>query len=145
MNAAQLATLKTALLADANVSALVASNNHIAIAATHNQPGTGTVYRPVITTAELNTAINWTEYALLTVAQQNAYQAMISGGAVDGTNANIRAGFASIFMTATATKANLIALAQRTPTKGEMAYMTGNICSLYGLTLTANDIAQALT
>lgn len=144
MNASQLATLKTALLADANVSALIAANNHIAISATYNQPGTGVIYRPSISAAQLNTAIVWSEYVLLTAVQQNAYQAMIAGGQVDGSSANIRAGFASIFATSLVTKANLIAISQRVPTKGEMVFTAANVCSAFGLSLTPNDIAQAL-
>lgn len=146
MTPAQLTTFKAAILANTGVAAERTGNNHIAIAAHYNAPGTGVVYRPVITAAELNTAVVWTEYATLTAVLQNCYQAMIAAGSVDGTNANIRAGFASIFAGtgAAATRANLIALAQRVPTKAEMIFTTSSICSAFSLIVTPNHVALAM-
>lgn len=146
MTPAQLVPFKAHILANVGIAADRTANNHIAIAAHYNSAGTGVVWRPVITAAELNTAVVWTEYATLTAVLQNCYQAMIAAGQVDGTNANIRAGFNSIFAGtgAAVTRANLVALAQRVPTKGEMAFMTGNVCSAYGLIVTPNHVAQAM-
>lgn len=146
MTPAQLATFKAAIQANPACAAMLAAADHIGIAALYNSAGAGSVYRPSIPAAELNTAIVWTEYAALTAVLQNCYQAMIAPGAVDGSNANIRTGFASIFAGAgaAATRANLVALAQRTPTKVEMIFMIGNVCSAFGLIVTANDVAQAL-
>ena len=77
MTPAQLQTLKAAILADATAAALAGANNHIGLAAYLNSPGTGQIYRPSISSVELNTAIVWTEYALLTALAQNAYLAML--------------------------------------------------------------------
>lgn len=143
---AQLVPFKAHILANVGIAADRTANNHIAIAAHYNTPGTGVVHRPAITSAELTSAVVWSEYATLTVALQNCFQAMIASAAVDGTNANIRAGFAFIFAgagTAT-TRNNLIALAQRVPTKGEMAFMVGSVCSAFGLIVTPNHVAQAM-
>jgi len=146
MTPAQLTTLKAAILANTAIAAERTANNHIGIAAHYNAPGTGVVWRPVITAAELNAAVVWTEYATLTAVLQNCFQAMIAGEWVDGTNTNIRAGFASIFAGtgAAVTRANLVALAQRVPTRFEMAFMTGSVCSLFGRIVTPNDVALAM-
>ncbi len=146
MTPAQLLAFKTHILANAGLVTERATNNHTAIAAHYNSAGTGAVWRPSIEASELNTAIVWTEYAALTAVLQNCYQAMVAAGSVDGSNTNIRAGFASIFAGtgAAVTRANLVALAQRVPTKGEMVFMTGNVCSAFGLIVSANDVAQAL-
>lgn len=144
MTPAQVQTLKAAILADANASPARLAGDHGSIANYYNSAGAGVVYRPFITVAELNTAISWAEYVLLPVASQNCYQAMIAGGSVDGSNANVRAGFASIFATATTTKANLVALAQRVPTKLETLFTVSNVCPLFGATITAADIAAVL-
>lgn len=144
MTPAQVQTLKAAILADANASPARLSGDHGSIANYLNSPGAGVVFRPSITVAELNTAIVWSEYTLLPVASQNCYQAMIAGGSVDGSNPNVRAGFASIFATATQTKANLIALAQKVPTKLEAIFVTSNVCPLFGTNITAADIAAVL-
>jgi hypothetical protein len=144
MTPAQLQTLKAAILADATAGPLAAANNHIAIAAYLNQAGSGLVYRPAIPSWEMNTSIVWTEYAVLTALQQNCYQAMISPGTVDATSANIRAGLAAIFGAAATTKANLTALISRIQTKGESVFTSANVCPLFGIIFTANDVAQAL-
>lgn len=146
MTPAQLSTFKAHILANAALVAERAASNHSGIAAHYNSAGTGVVWRPLITAAELNTAVVWTEYATLTAVLQNCFQAMIAAGSVDGTNTNIRAGFASIFAGtgAAVTRANLVTLAQRVPTKLEMVYMTGSVCSLYGRIVTPNDVAQAM-
>lgn len=144
MTPGQLTVFKAAIIANGSLSAMIAANDHIGIAAFYNGVGTGVVYRPSISAAELNTAIVWTEYAALTAVFQNCYQAMIAPGTVDGSNANIRAGFGSVFAAATVTKANLVAMAQRVPTKFEMVFTTASVCSLFGVAVTANDVAQAL-
>lgn len=146
MTPAQFVTFKTHILANAGIAAERTASNHVGIAAHYNAPGTGVVWRPLITAAELNTAVVWTEYATLTAVLQNCFQAMIAGGSVDGTNANIRAGFASIFAGTgqAVTRANLVALAQRVPTKLEMVHMAGNVCSVFGRVVSPNDVAQAI-
>lgn len=144
MTPAQLLTFKAHILANAALVDERAASNHIAIAQHYNGAGTGVIYRPSIPATELNTAVVWTEYALLTVLFQNCYQAMIAPGAVDGSNANIRTGFATIFAAANGTRANLVALAQRVPTKFEQVFTVANVCSVFGQTVTPNDVAQAL-
>lgn len=142
MNAAQLATFKVAINGDANLSAARAAGDQGAIAAYYNAAGTGTIWRPSISVGELNTAIVWSEFSAMTVGKQNAYLAMVLAS-VDATNANIRAGFASIFAGLTSL-ANLTALAQRVPTRYEALFTTAQVCSVFGRQVSVADVAEAL-
>lgn len=142
MNAAQLTVFKAAILADGNVSAFVSAQNHIAIAAYYNGAGTGNIWRPDIKVSEINTALVGSEFVALTAIKQNLFL-VIASAPVDATSANVRANFTAIFTSGT-TLSNLTALAQRVPTKGEMVFTTSNVCSMYGLIVSANDVAQAL-
>jgi hypothetical protein len=144
LTAAQLATFKAAILADANLAANRAAQAHGAIADYYALAGTGTIWRPVITTQELNTAIVWSEFSALTALLQNAYMALISPGYIDATSANVRGGFTAIFAVGTTSRTNLTTLAQRTPTRFEALFTTANVCSLYGYTPSVADVAQAL-
>jgi len=142
MNAAQLTAFKAAILADSSLAAARTAGDHGAIAAYYQGAGSGTVWRPVVTTAELNTAIVWTEFIALSVQVQNAYIALIQAGSVDATSANVRAGFSAIF-TGTSL-ANLTAIAKRVPTRFEALFSVANVCSVFGQTVAAADIAAAL-
>lgn len=140
MTPAQIATLKADILANAatrptaDMGALVTYYNATA--------ASGFVWRPQVGTKELNTAIVWSEFVALPVATQNGYFAIISGGYMDATSANIRAGFGTIFSGTSQT--NLIALVKRTPTNFEALYTTSNVCALFGEILSVADIALAL-
>ena len=142
MNSAQLTTFKAAILAEPNVAAARASQSHGAIAAYYNGPGTGLIWRPAITVAELNTAIVWSEFIALTQGQRDAYAALISGATVDATNANVRAGFSTIFAGTSIT--NLTALAQRVPTVFEQLFSSGGVSTMFGYQVSVADVVQAL-
>jgi hypothetical protein len=142
LNTSQLATFKAAINGDANLAAARAAGDQGAIAAYYNAAGSGSIWRPSINSAELNTAIVWSEFIALPVQTQNAYFALVQGGKIDATNANIRAGFSSIF--AGTTIGNLTALAARVPTRFEALFTTANVCSCFGQTVTPADVAQAL-
>lgn len=146
MTPAQLATFKAHIVANASIAALLLANNHIAIADHYNGAGTGVIYRPNIPVEELKTGVVWSEFAALAVNLQNCFTAMMAGVTVDGSNANIRTGFATIFAGAggLATRTNLVALAQRVPTKFEQVFTLNNVCSVFGQSVSANDVAQAL-
>jgi hypothetical protein len=140
----QLATLKSAMLADANLTAFVAAGNDGAIAAYYNATGAGNLWRPIITVSELNTAIVWSEFAGLTVALQNTYLAMVVVGSVDATNVNIRNGFSTVF-TGKTSLTNLSALAQRVATRLEALYAVANVCPIFGYVISVAEINQART
>jgi hypothetical protein len=75
------------------------------------------------------------------VGKQNAYLALIQG-AIDATNANIRAGFGAIFGGTSVT--NLTALAQRVPTRFEALFTTAQVSAAFGQSVTVADVAAAL-
>lgn len=143
LTTAQSTAFRTAILADAALAAHRTAGNHGAIAAYYATAGTGTIWRPDISTTELNTAIVWSEFALLSVQLQNTYHALIATSNVDATSANIRGGFTAIFA-AGATRTNLTALAQRVPTKFEQLFTTSQVCSLFGYTPSVTDVVSAL-
>jgi len=144
MTPAQLATFKTAILADANLAAYLSARNDGAITDYYNQPGAGTIWRPSISIAELNTAILWNEYITLSVQFQGGYLAMIANGVIDATSANIRSGFASIF-TGKTSLTNLSAIAQVIPTRFEALFTTSQVCSVFGKRVTVQDVVLTLT
>lgn len=144
MTTAQLATFRTAITGNSSLTAAVSAGAHGEIVAHYSQPGTGTIWRPEITVKELNTAIVWSEYAALTVALQNTYRALIAPGFIDATSANIRGGFSTIFGAATASRANLLAIAQRVPTRFEALYTSAQVCSMFGRSPSVADVVDAL-
>jgi hypothetical protein len=98
MTPAQLSALKAAAQADPNVLQNFADGNDQTVADYYNaNHASRLVWRPQIMVRELNTAIDWSAFALLSVAKQNAYMAMTQGGFVDGTAANVRSGFNTVF------------------------------------------------
>jgi hypothetical protein len=143
LTTAQLATFKAAILADANLATHRSNQAHGAIASYYAQNAAGTIWRPVITVEELNTAIVWSEFVTLTALFQNAYLALISPGYVDATSTNVRAGFSTIFAGKTSLS-NLTNLAQRTPSRLEALFTTSQVCSLFGYVASVSDVAEAL-
>jgi hypothetical protein len=141
---AQLATFKAAILADSSQTQNVSAKAHGAIAAYYAAAGTGNVWRPSISTSELNTAIVWSEFAALTALLQNTYLALIAPGYVDATSANVRAAFATIFGAATTSRPNLTAIAQRPASRFEALFTTSQVCSLFGATPSVEDVVAAL-
>lgn len=142
LTTAQLATFKADI--QTNQAANLAAGNHGAIALYYNSAGTGTVWRPNIDVSELNTAIVWSDFAALTVAKQNTYLAMITAGFVDATNANIRAGFTTVFGGGSQSLTNLTALAQRVPTRFEQLFTTSQVSATFGQSVSVADIVFAL-
>jgi hypothetical protein len=119
MTPAQLTALKAAAQADPNTL------QNFAEATIRPSPTTTTPLTrralcgaPQIMVRELNTAIDWSAFALLSVAKQNAYMAMTQGGFVDGTAANVRSGFNTVFGAGVTLDA-LTAIAQRNATRLE--------------------------
>lgn len=146
---AQAQIFRDAVKADPSVAALYIVRDSQAIADNYNAVTATTLWRKSITTAELNNAIVWSEFAGLTTALQNTYLAMINVGTVDATQAGIRAGFGTVFA-ATVSLTNLTALAQRFGTRFETiaGFLTvespSNTSSVYGHVLTALEVGEAL-
>lgn len=144
MTPAQLTTFKTAINGDANLAADRAAGRHGVIAAYYNAAGAGSIWRPSISVAELNTAIVWSEFSVLSALLQGTYSAMTQGGFVDATVGNIRNGFSTVFGVGTTSRANLLALAARVPTRFEALFTVANVCSLFGQIVSAQDVSDAL-
>lgn len=138
----QATVLKAAILGNASLAAARAAGDQGAIAVYYNANAAGSIWRPSITAAELNTAIVWSQFIALTAIVQNGYNAMLLAGTIDATSANVRAGFASIFSGQSLT--NLTALAARAPTRFEALFTVSNVCSCFGQSVTVADVAQAL-
>lgn len=142
MTPAQLATFKAAVLAEPALAALRTAGDQGGIAAYYNAQGASSVWRPVITIAELNTAIVWSEFIALTQGQRDAYMALISAPSIDATKTNVRNGFASIF--AATSLANLTALAQRLGTRFELLFTTAQVSAVFGQVVSPADVAAAM-
>ena len=143
MTPTQLTAFKAAILADVSLVAQRAAGDHGAIAAYYNGAGTGTIWRPSITLLELNTAIVWSEYTVLSALLQNTYMAMIQGGTVDATAAGIRAGFTAVFA-GKVSLTNLTAMAQIVPTKFQQLFAVAQVSATFGQSVAVSDIAAAL-
>lgn len=144
MTAAQAATFKTAVLADAALATARLAGDAGTISAYYNaNAASGVVWRTAVSTAEMSAAIVWSEYAALTVAKQNAYAAMAAGGSVDSSKSNIQGGFSAVFA-GTTSLTNLTALAQRVPTRFEALYAVANVTPLFSYIVTVGDVGVAL-
>ena len=131
------------MLADANIAAARTAGDHGAISAYYNGVDTGFYWRSAISIGELNTAIVWSEFLLLTQAQRDAYTALTQAGSVDATSANVRNGFSAVFG-ASSSFTNLTAVAKKTPTKLEALFTTANLCALPGASASPALVIEAL-
>ena len=144
MKASNISAFKAAILADPALTAFLAAGNDGSIAAYYNAPGTGLIWRPSIQITELNTAIVWSDFALLSALLQNTYIAMISSGFVDATSARIRNGFSTVF-TIGASLTNLTAIAQQVPTRFEALFTTAQVTTEFGTQVRVEDVVIART
>lgn len=142
---AQNTTLAAAINGDGTLAGAVAAKDWYTIAVAFNALSNPpvSIWRPSVTVQELNTAVDWSAFAVLTVAKQNTYFAMITPGFIDATSANIRGGFNTVFG-AGATLTALSALAQRTATRFEALFSTSNVSDVFGQTLSAGDVQKAM-
>lgn len=130
---AQLATLKTAINADAALSAQpMTSDGHDFIAKAMNVSATGpnnVCYKTNVSINEIGKKFNGAELAGLTTGNQTRLQtlAFYLAGGVNPSLADNRAFFDDVFSGAGGvnTRAALLALWKRTLTRGEKLYATG--------------------
>jgi hypothetical protein len=135
---AQLATLKAAIAAEPTPvtynGAAVAVNlvpntpdGAVAIAAFYNALDAGPfiVWRTNVPTAEIRAVLDWSAYILLAVSNQNAFEFLVSGGLVDASRSNVRAGIAAIFGSPSTNLTALQALAKRSATRAEKLFAAG--------------------
>lgn len=143
MTPAQQATFRAAILADAALANARTAKDWAAVAAYYNANGSGSIWKPSVTVAQMNGVIDWTAFGAMTAVKQNTYVSLTQGGAVDATDANVRAAFSAIFTTGT-TLAALTTLASRVPTRFEALFSANSVTTAYGQTVSANDVALAL-
>ncbi len=140
----QLATLKTDVLAQPTLTAAVLAADWPTVALFYNAGSTpsANVWIPNLPATVLNGTVNWVAFAAKTVQQQNTYFAMVQGGFVDATSANIRAGFGAVFSGADLTA--LANIAQQVGTRFEVLFSTANVSLVFGQTLDPADVQKAM-
>jgi hypothetical protein len=120
----------------------IAESNYNVLADFYNTATNQNIWKPDLKVNELSSAIIMSAFVGLTAVKQNGYFVLTQGEYIDATNANIRAGFTTIFGAGT-TLNNLTALAQRFATNFEFLFTSNNVSSVYNYILTYEDIEQA--
>lgn len=155
---AQALTLKAAITANPTWAAFpMDSDGYFNLAVVLNQQAAPafTVWRTNVPIAQVGIAMNSGELAGLTTANTSRLQAMAaySGGTFNSSQADVRAGFDSVFAGAggALTRAALLILWKRTATNVEKALSTGTGSSAVPATMGyegpigADDVQQART
>lgn len=168
MNPAEIAILRTKLLADTDPAIVAArdARNDTECANLLNAITASVVWRNNVTRAEIYhqtsdatlaggspTTWSWTTYKAQQVSEQNAWTQMFMGETADFTQQNTRDGVVAIFSgagSAAAQRAHVAAIAKRFARKGETYYITGTasvaspaVPTWTGM-VTIDDIGRAL-
>lgn len=146
MTPGQLTTLKNAIAADQTMNAFpnnVDGNRALAEYLNTVPESPSMIWKPSVSVPEMNSVIDWAAFSALTVAKQVTYQAMTQGGSVDATSSSVRGGFVTVFGNPSTTLTALTTLAQRAATRAEAIFTTGNVCALFGLSVSGSEVAQA--
>lgn len=184
LTTAQLQTLKAHIAANTDTVGGVAikdlpatADANFAIAAWYNQPATGTeqqafaaplsLWKPVVTIQELNTAVNWGQNpAGATAADQTntwlRWQSMCWSNAIDLTDAQVRSGVASVWGSGSNSNANVkaVGVGRRLGTRAELVFagpargpngnpadadnaLNGRVSPVFGQQLTGADVDAA--
>lgn len=147
LTAAQKATLRAAILADATAGPLAAANDDQGVANWLNGPQAAFfVWKTRVTQTEMHAAYVWTEMDNLAQAKFNQLTLMLQPGAINPSIANVRQGISDIFSAAQLvnTKAALTALAKRATTTAEKLLATGTGTNAVPATLGAEGNVSAL-
>lgn len=145
LTASQLATLKTDISGQSSLTAAIAAKDWPTVAAFYAQPSSPavTIWRADVKPSEIVAAITGTDFVGLTAVKQSLLSLLLMPDVVDATSANVRADFSAIFP-ASASLTALTAIAQRTATRLEALFTTSAVSAVYGYTLTAADVQQAM-
>lgn len=131
-------TLRTELINDLTLRALVDAGNHQGAADALNAPKVSiSIRRDIVPAYELFEAINATEYAGLTATERQRLQTILGMGQVNLKGDNTRASLALMFVAGTATRAAILALIDRQGSRAEQLFGSGT-------RIGAADIALAL-
>jgi len=124
------------------------NTNYKNIAEYYNTITANNLWRPDVTNTEIAASIVSSAYTGLTALKQKGLDVYLSCAITDATSQNVRDGFVDIFGSGT-TLNNLIAVSKKLATNFEMLYVGGivqaaYISSLYGYSVTENDIFEAM-
>jgi len=140
MNDAEIAILRTKLLAETNPAIVAArdARNDTECANLLNAVTASVIWRNNVTRAEIYhgtsdpllaggsaTTWSWTIYKGQSVPEQNAWVQMFMGDSADFTLTNLRAAVSAIFGAANAQTAHVAAIAKRFATKAETYFFSG--------------------
>lgn len=103
-------------------------------------------WNPEVSVESVIANIVWSDFINLSQGQRDAFMALTQGGYLDATNANIRTGFASIFVNPSTTFTNLQNLSRRNATNLEKLFETSGgslVSSVFGYKVTPGDIQTA--
>lgn len=100
------------------------------------------LWRPDVAVTDMAKSILMSEYIALTAVKQNGMLLYMQNGTIDATNANVRAGFTSIFTSGTSLT-NLTALAKKAATYFESLFAVSSVSPFYKIPLTAADVDAA--
>lgn len=148
LSTAQLATLKTAINADATAAAFsLTSDGDFNLAAYLNAvpPAPISVWRNDIQPGEVSRVVQMSAFVALTAIKQNGL-ILLTQGTIDASAIEVRSGFTAIFG-AGSTLTALTALAQRPATRFEAIFSTAaapaNTSVMFGKQASPDDIHQA--
>lgn len=119
---------------------LKTAGNDAGIASVLNTATATNVFKPTVTAADVQSALDPTEFASLSSTQLNQLSVMLAGGVINSGVASVRQIVISIFTPSgsfPSTRAALAALAQRSGTRAEVLFGVGTVVA-------ANDVAKAL-
>lgn len=144
---AQLQAIKSAIAADAEMSADIAAGNPGAVAALLNAvPATGAtaVTRTDVSNTELFHCLEPADVSTLAPWQLTMLQLAGQAQVIDFTNPVVASGLGSIFPNTTKTYANIMGIAQRPGTRLEALFTTSGVCATYGAQASVADVLAAM-
>ena len=145
---AQKTALKNDINGRANLASAVAAQDWPLISNFYNTTASPTVnvWNPFMTVAQINSAINWTNFVAQTVQQLLAFDQMTKTGVVDASNANVRGGFSKVLDSASATSVQAAAQKQATYFEGLYAVSDppANDTPFYGQLMDASTVQDAM-
>ncbi len=138
MTPAQKTVLRTLVMTDPTITAIVAAADDIAIAAWLNTPVAEKCWKTYMDIAEVHDIMNWTEFISRSAAEKAAFTCMFVMGFVNPARPNIRSGLNDIFSgtgaAPVALRAAFLTVMQRAMTRAEKALATGPVNGIYTLT-----------
>ncbi|MBC7964231.1 MAG: hypothetical protein H7Y05_14965 [Steroidobacteraceae bacterium] len=135
---AQKVILRTMVMSDPTITAIVAAADDIAIAAWLNTPVVEKCWKTSMDISEVHDIMDWTEFIGRSVGEKAAFTCMFVMGFVNPSRPNIRSGLNDIFSGTgakpIALRAAFLTIMQRPMTRAEKTVATGPVNGTYTLT-----------